>query len=189
MNEYTPISLLNTSLNISEEHHYSYTISPLRKQFGAYYRFLEYYTIHITNERLILESYTNNDLLSNFYRFYAYLPHPDNLLAVVNKSRIHQVKKSMELIKYKSISLDYNYIDSINSKEINGQNIVQIKLLIDTNHEINSFKMLDFYFFKVFPVQKITFESLQDIFSKNDSDANCHFSFFTSFFLNRLKKY
>jgi len=188
MNNYTPTTLLNTSLNIAEKHYFSYTINPLRKQFNSYYRSLEYYTVHLTTERLILEFYTNNILLTNFYRFYSYLPLPINLLAVINKSRIHQAKKSMELIQYKSISLDYTLIDSLNRNQINGQDVIQIKLLIDTNHEIKAFKMLDFDLFKVYPVQKITFESLPDIFAKNDSDTNFHFSLFANAFSKECKE-
>lgn len=175
MNTFNPINLVNTSLNISEEHYFSYTINPLRKQFNVYYPSLEYYTVHLTNERLILESYINDDILTNFYRIYSFLPVPENLLAIINKSRIHQAKKSMELIKYKSISLYYNLIDSLNGKKINQYNIIEI-ILIDNNHEIKAFKMLGFDAFKIYPVEKITFEYIQNIFIKNNSNSNFHFN-------------
>ncbi|MBV6627855.1 MAG: hypothetical protein KI793_33855 [Rivularia sp. (in: Bacteria)] len=197
MIEYAPTNLLNTKLDFAEEHHYSYTINPLRKQLGCYHRYLEYYTIHITNKRLILESYINHDILINYHNLYPYLPSFDDLLAFAAftyKNRIIKAKKNMQLIKYKSVSLEYKYIDTIGfakSSDIkHHRNVGHIQLLADKDHDIESFKILDFCFFKVFPVCEITLESLQDTFKNifsDDNDALYHFIIYGNLFLNQFR--
>lgn len=190
MKSYPPIQLVNTKLNPSELHYHSYTISPFRKLFNNYYRFLEYYTLHFTSERLIIEPYFNYNILMNFYRFYSYLPLPENLLAIINESRINKAKRSVELIKYKSISLKFTIIDSVDLIKINGKDQVNIRLKeIENDCEIRAFKILDFDIFDVYEVQQITWESLKNTFdSHNYINANYPFSSGTSLFVKIYSK-
>ncbi|MEH2148487.1 hypothetical protein [Nostoc sp.] len=190
METYPPIGLVNTKLNPSELHYHSYTISPLRQLFNSYYRFVEYYTLHFTSERIIIEPYINYDILINFYKVYSYLPLPENLLVIINKSRINTAKNSVEIIKYKSISLLYTMIESIDIVKINGSKPVQIRLKeLDDNYEIKAFKMLEFDVFDLYKVQKLTFESFKKIFDTPDyNNANSDFSFGASLFVKVFSK-
>lgn len=193
MESYTPINLSVTNLNSSEKHYYSYTISPLRKLFNSYSKSLDYYTLHLTNERLIIEPYVNYSTLMNFYRIYSYLPLPENLLSLLNQSRITQAKKCMGLIEYKSIGLSWNNINTIEKIDLNNKLFIKISFNnLEANGEIKAFKMLEFDIFKVYPIKKIEsvqdiLKSLQEIFSSNDNDANFHFFSSAYFWLKNVK--
>ncbi len=165
--QYTPIKLINTNLEDSEHHLYSFSAVVVEKNWLGYSATGGSYTIHLTNKRLIVESDVNAEFLENFYSLIQFIPLQGTYYA---KGKAKDAKKKMNYLKYTSISINYDDIEKFEvmtgTFKLSFVHIV-FKENVD-NRNINFFNDLGLEYFKPYPVQEVDFNKLWEKLGQTD---------------------
>jgi hypothetical protein len=165
--QYTPIKLISTSLEDSEQHLYSFSAVVVKKNWLGYSATGGSYTIHLTNKRLIVESDVNAEFLENFYSLIQFIPLEGTYYA---KGKAKEAKKKMDYLKYTSISINYNDIEKFEVLTGNFKlSFVHIVLKVNLdNRNIEFFNDLGLEYFKPSPVKELDFNSLWEKLGQTD---------------------
>ncbi|MBE8969893.1 hypothetical protein IQ277_27830 [Nostocales cyanobacterium LEGE 12452] len=159
MEQYSAIELVNTTLEDSELHLHSFSVIVGEKGLFGYSATGGSYTIHLTDKRLIVEPDVNEKLLENFYSAVQVIPFNGTHYA---KTKAKNAKNNMNYMKYTSISLSYDEIETIKflSGSFKAQFVhISIKSDLDKRH-ITFFKDLGLEVFKPFPVQQVDLKKI-----------------------------
>ncbi|OBQ11985.1 MAG: hypothetical protein AN482_07695 [Anabaena sp. LE011-02] len=165
--QYTPIKLINTSLEDSEYHFYSFSAVVVEKNWLGYSATGASYTIHLTNKRLIVESDVNAEFLENFYSLIQFIPLQGTYYA---KGKAKDAKKKMDYLKYTSISINYDDIEKFEVLTGNFKlSFVHIVFKKNAdNRNIIFFNDLGLEYFKPSPVQEVDFNKLWEKLGQTD---------------------
>ncbi len=159
MEKYSPIKIINATLEDSETHICSFAAMPYEKSLFGYTPNHASYTLHLTDTRLIVEPDVNADFLEKFYSLMNFIPLKE---AHYGKSRLKEAIKKMHFTKYTFISISYQEIERIDSLPAYFNNsLVNIVFKADIdNRSLIFFKDLGLEIFKPFPVQEIQFNKI-----------------------------
>ena len=165
--KYTPIKLINTSLEDSEYHFYSFSAVVVEKNWLGYSATGTSYTIHLTNKRLIVENDVNAELLENFYSLIQFIPLQGTYYT---KGKAKDAKKKMNYLKYTSISINYDDIEKFEVLTGNFKlSFVHIVFKKNAdNRNIIFFNDLGLEYFKPYPVQEMDLNNLWEKLGQTD---------------------
>ncbi|WP_066424105.1 hypothetical protein [Anabaena sp. 4-3] len=156
-----PVKIINTNLEDSEIHFYSFTVMPYEKSFFGYSPSAGSYTIHLTDKRLIVEPDINAEFLEKFYKFLNFIPFEGAGVYRAKYMNKEAIKK-MYYLKYTFISINYGQIENFNCLSTSfNTNLVNIVLKPNLNERnLNFLKELGLEIFKPFPTQEIKFNEI-----------------------------
>lgn len=186
MENYEPVKIINTNLEDSEIHFYSFAVVPFEKTFFGYSPSACSYTIHLTDKRLIVEPDINAELLEKFYKFFNLMPF-GGAGTYRAKHMSKEAIKKMYYLKYTSISINYDDIEKFSYLPTAfNTNLVHILLKLDSDERnLDFFRELGLEVFKPSPIKEIKLnEILQSVEKKGLKTIGTEFLEY----INKMKK-